>query len=74
MGLLISVPFLFVPLIFLAYAVRFHMAYELIVLAGLIDAFFGSGVEALHYTLVAIGVVAVVEYVRPWVVLYDRGV
>lgn len=53
------------------YALRWH-AFELILLAGCIDAFFGVASSIPYYTIGMIGIVLIAEIVRPHLSFFDR--
>ena len=62
-------PFILAPLA-IVYAFMFRSAYELIVLAACIDAFFGSDAFLPYYTLSAIAIVGIAELIKPHLALY----
>ena len=53
------------------YALRFT-AYELLVLAACIDAYYGGFVAIPYYTLVAALTLLIVEYIKPRLIVYNE--
>ncbi len=62
-------PFILAPIAFV-YAFVFRNAYELIILAACIDAFFGAAATLPYYTISAIVVVGIAELIKPHLSFY----
>ncbi len=57
-------------LLAIGYALYVSAAYELIVLGGLIDAYYGVAVVVPYYTLVAVAIVLCIELIKPLLSVY----
>ena len=55
----------------LAYALR-YTAYELIVIAAAIDAYYGMGTSVPYYTICTILGVLIIEWMKPRISLYNE--
>ena len=75
-GLIIFVVSIFVPpLVILPLAILHALSWfalELIVFAALIDIYFGVVSDLPYYTLSAIVIVLVVEYLKPYLTFYSE--
>jgi len=75
-GLIIFVVSVFVsPLIILPLAVLHALSWfslELIVFGVLIDAYFGISSDYPYYTLSALGIVFIAEFIKPYLTFYSE--